>query len=78
MDPNDPDNDISGGSRNVMLIFDRFSQAHLELMKAMKSPTRLSLLDWMLGGEYAIFRYQRSHLQKLYRHTRGAPEQAVM
>jgi non-canonical poly(A) RNA polymerase PAPD5/7 len=72
MDPNDPDNDISGGSRNVGLILDRFSRAHSELMKAMKSPTRLSLLDWMLGGDYETFRYQRSHLQELYRQKRGA------
>lgn len=78
MDPNDPDNDISGGSRNVTLIFDRFSRAHLEIMKAIKSPTRPSLLDWMLGGDYGTFANQRRHLQKLYVATRGTPEQAAM
>lgn len=71
MDPNDPDNDISGGSRNVGLILDRFSRAHSELMKAMKSHTRLSLLDWMLGGDYETFRYQRNHLQELYKQKGG-------
>lgn len=78
MDPNNPENDISGGSRNVGLIFDRFAQAHQEILEAMKSPTRSSLLDWMLGGEYGVFTHQRNHLEKLYRQTRGSPERVVM
>ena len=78
MDPNNPDNDISGGSKNVTLIFKRFSQAHSEIKNAMKLPTRHSLLGWMLGGDYRIFTNQRSRLQKLYRHKRGTPERAAM
>jgi len=66
MDPNKPDNDVSGGSRNVSLIFSRFSRAHTELLKAMRLMKRPSLLDWLLGGEYEAFTWQRNHLLGLY------------
>ncbi|KAL6718534.1 hypothetical protein ACLMJK_004626 [Lecanora helva] len=74
MDPNRPSNDISGGSREVMLIFDRFAQAHEEILRAMKSPGRVSLLDWLLAGNYESFFSQRSHLLRLYREKWGSPE----
>ena len=75
IDPNKSDNDISGGSKNVMQIFDRFAIAHLEILKAMKSPNRPSLLDWSLGGNYEAFVWQRDHLRSLYRQRWGTPEQ---
>lgn len=75
IDPNKPDNDISGGSKNVMQIFDRFARAHLEVLMAMKSPNRPSLLDWLLGGNYESFVFQRDHLRRLYRQRWGSPEQ---
>lgn len=78
MDPNNPDNDISGGSRSVLSILRRFSEAHSEIMKAMKPPARRSLLECMLGADYRAYEDQRSHLQKLYRHKRGIPERAAM
>lgn len=78
IDPNKPDNDISGGSKNVMQIFDRFARAHREIMNAMKSPSRPSLLDWSLGGNYESFVWQRDHLRRLYRHRWGTPEQDVV
>ena len=73
MDPNKPDNDISGGSREVTLIFDRFARAHQELLQAMKTPGRISLLDWALGGNYECFAMQRNHLLGLYREKWGSP-----
>ncbi|MCJ1392191.1 hypothetical protein MMC18_005058 [Xylographa bjoerkii] len=73
MDPNKPDNDISGGSRNVMLIFARFSRARDEILNAMENSNRASLLDWMLGGNYNTFLWQRARLRKLYAHNRGSP-----
>ena len=73
MDPNRPDNDISGGSREVMLIFDRFARAHHEILQAMRNPVRVSLLDWLLGGNYESFAAQRSHLLGLYREKWGSP-----
>lgn len=78
IDPNKPDNDISGGSKNVMQIFDRFARAHLEILKAMKSPNRPSVLDWLLGGDYESFVWQRDHLRRLYRQQWGSPEQDVV
>lgn len=78
IDPNKPDNDISGGSKNVMQIFHRFARAHLEILKAMKSLNRPSLLDWSLGGNYESFVWQRDHLRKLYRQQWGTPEQDVV
>ncbi|KAI4125192.1 MAG: hypothetical protein LQ338_004392 [Usnochroma carphineum] len=66
LDPNNRYNDISGGSKNISLIFDMFSEAHEEILNAMRSPNRLSLLDWTLGGDYRSFTVQRRRLQELY------------
>ena len=74
MDPNQPDNDISGGSKNVVLIFARFSRAHEEILRAMNAPNRPSLLDWMLGGNYNTFLWQRQRLKRLYRERYGCLE----
>ena len=74
LDPNNPDNDISGGSKNVGRIFDLFSQAYDEIMKAMKSQNRMSLLDWALGGNYGNFTIQRERLRELYKLRWGNPE----
>lgn len=73
MDPNKPENDISGGSRNILLIFDCFSQAHEEILDAMNSPDCRSLLDGPLGGNYGSFVWQRNHLQKLFKEQWGSP-----
>lgn len=78
IDPNKPDNDISGGSKNVMQIFHRFARAHFEILEAMKSLNRPSLLDWLLGGNYESFVFQRDHLRRLYRQRWGSPEQDVV
>ncbi|KAL8943996.1 MAG: hypothetical protein Q9216_000705 [Gyalolechia sp. 2 TL-2023] len=65
-DPNNRENDISGGSKNVSRIFKLFSDAHEEIFKAMRSPSRISLLDWALGGDYRSFAVQRQRLHDLY------------
>ncbi|KAL8835708.1 MAG: hypothetical protein Q9170_003210 [Blastenia crenularia] len=67
VDPNNRQNDISGGSKNVGRIFDLFSDAHEEILKAMGSPNRISLLDWALGGDYRSFTVQRQRLRDLYK-----------
>ncbi len=74
MDPNQEYNDISGGSRLVMFIFERFSYAHKEILQAMKTPGRISLLDWSLGGNYDSFTYQRNRLRELYGERKSVPE----
>ncbi|MCJ1464836.1 hypothetical protein MMC07_003451 [Pseudocyphellaria aurata] len=66
MDPNKPENDISGGSRNITLIFDCFSRAHEEILDAMNAPGRRSLLDWPLGGNYETFEFLRNRLRIIY------------
>jgi len=73
MDPNKAENDISGGSRLVMLIFERFSRAHTGILRAMKNPSRISLLDWSLGGNYESFTVQRNHLRGVYGDRRDTP-----
>ncbi|KAI4256610.1 MAG: hypothetical protein L6R42_006115 [Xanthoria sp. 1 TBL-2021] len=76
LDPNKPDNDISGGSKNVGRIFDLFSQAYNETMEAMKS-NAFSLLGWALGGNYRNFTIQRERLRGLYEARWGSPEPAA-
>lgn len=66
IDPNKPDNDISGGSRQVTIIFDRFSRAHSEILAAMKERNRPSLLDWLLGADYTSVAKSRARLLALY------------
>ncbi|KAL8745341.1 MAG: hypothetical protein Q9184_007886 [Pyrenodesmia sp. 2 TL-2023] len=74
IDPNNPQNDISGGSKNVGVIFDLFSDAYGRIMEAMRSPHRISLLDWALGGDYRSFAVQRRHLQGLYHAKWGSSD----
>ncbi|MCJ1355694.1 MAG: hypothetical protein MMC33_005686 [Icmadophila ericetorum] len=71
MDPNTPNNDISGGSHNVMLIFRLFSQARNIVKHAMASSEPGSLLSSMLGGDYSCYFERRDHLLRIYRDTYG-------
>ena len=66
IDPNKQSNDISGGSKRIQLIFDKFSQAREQLLQAMRLQSRKSLLDWMLGGNYNTFHWHRERLRSLY------------
>ena len=77
MDPNISSNDISGGSRNVTLIFEKFSQARDEILSAMASSNRLSLLYWMLGGDYSSFLWQRNRLRNIYQDSKGRESVSV-
>ncbi|KAI1823523.1 hypothetical protein F4861DRAFT_510135 [Xylaria intraflava] len=77
IDPNNPENDIAGGSSNYHTIKDRFSKAYSDLKKAMLRSTREAtsgnpsgsvedtLLYPLLAGNYSHFRYQRDWLEKL-------------
>ena len=71
MDPNRPDNDISGGSRNITVIFAAFSECHEEILRAMRTPGSKSLLGWMLGGNYSSVLWQRQRLRRLYKENYG-------
>ena len=72
IDPNQPENDVSGGSSNVLLIFDQFAKVHTEIRKAMMTHNRSSLLERMLGGDYSSFIWQRNHLRDLYKMMGGS------
>jgi hypothetical protein len=74
MDPNVPGNDIAGGSKHIKLIFDRFAQARKEILAAINSSQRKSLLDWMLGGNYNMFLWHRKKLRELYEAKWGDPD----
>ena len=48
--------------------------AHEEIIRAMESSNRPSYLDWMLGGDYNTFLWQRRHLKELHEQHLGAVE----
>ena len=72
MDPNRPTNDISGGSRNITVVFAAFSECYDEIMQAMRIPGNKSLLSWMLGGNYSTILWQRQRLRRLYKEKYGS------
>jgi non-canonical poly(A) RNA polymerase PAPD5/7 len=77
IDPNNPSNDIAGGSKNTTTIRDCFSEAYDSLQKIMasieRSPNRgkQSLLGCILAGNYESFKLQRDHLKHVYEHLVG-------
>jgi non-canonical poly(A) RNA polymerase PAPD5/7 len=72
LDPNNPENDIAGGSSNTAAIRDFFSQAYNDLQTRMGelqySYIRKNecLLGCILAGNYKTFKMQRDHLQHIY------------
>ncbi|KAF2209566.1 hypothetical protein CERZMDRAFT_47178 [Cercospora zeae-maydis SCOH1-5] len=70
IDPNRPENDISGGSRQIEKVFQCFRGAYNEIQKRLndvrtgKVKTR-SILGCILGGNYASFEAQRDLLHAL-------------
>ena len=76
IDPNNPYNDIAGGSSNTGTILKCFSDCYNELQKRMSQlqdsadRRNQSILCRILGGNYESFRLQREHLahvhEKLY------------
>ncbi|KAJ1328248.1 non-canonical poly(A) RNA polymerase PAPD5/7 [Microdochium nivale] len=76
IDPNNPDNDISGGSSNTRTIMKNFADAAALLRKQMadlasnkkregKSGHSRLLLEPLLGGKYSQFQVQRDWIHKL-------------
>jgi non-canonical poly(A) RNA polymerase PAPD5/7 len=83
IDPNSPENDISGGSSNYWVVKESFAKAYDTLQKAMMrssseaAPTtsdsiKSTLLGPLLAGKYSHFEIQRRWLDKLARE--GLPE----
>lgn len=70
IDPNNPANDISGGSSNTTAILDRFDDAYSMLRQRMdavrKEPKKGGILDVILKGDYSSFRRQRDYLRHVH------------
>lgn len=70
IDPNNPANDISGGSQNYPQIKACFAEAHKLLQERVERIARGqkhdSILETILGGNYAQFREQRNYLRKVH------------
>jgi non-canonical poly(A) RNA polymerase PAPD5/7 len=70
IDPNRPDNDISGGSREILKVLNAFRAAHAAIQRRLDSirtgevPTG-SILGCILGGNYTSFQNQRNLLFSL-------------
>lgn len=71
IDPNNPSNDISGGSSNTRTILGLFSSSYQLLSERMadmcgaEEKRNMSLLEVLYAGNYSSFRLQRTHLLKL-------------
>jgi non-canonical poly(A) RNA polymerase PAPD5/7 len=74
VDPNNPENDISGGTKEISLIFRCFAKAYQTLKDSIQSAamspsgTIHSFLGLILGGNYDAYDNQRAHLKTLYEH----------
>ena len=72
IDPNNPDNDISGGTKEISLIFDCFANAYRVLKDRMTSSVmsstdnKSSFLEEILGANYESYFEQREHLRRLF------------
>lgn len=74
IDPNKYDNDISGGSKNVDIIFESFRRAYdtinasLDDVEAIfeREGERASILERIWGGNYGLFEIQRARLRALW------------
>lgn len=75
IDPNNPANDIAGGSHNTVAILARFHDAYNMLRDRMiivaKNPSEGGILDVILKGDYSSFRQQRNFLQHVYEKALG-------
>lgn len=82
-DPNNPNNDISGGSKNIGMIFFSFARAYdalqekmYELHHATFSERRgQSILGTILAGNYSSFELQRERSRRVHE-GRWAPIQS--
>ncbi|KAI1963291.1 hypothetical protein LOZ58_002124 [Ophidiomyces ophidiicola] len=71
IDPNRPDNDISGSTKEIRMVFRSFAEAFRALKQNISataiSPSRnISLLASIIGGNYESYDTQRAHLFQLY------------
>ncbi|KAJ5577886.1 topoisomerase family protein TRF4 [Penicillium hispanicum] len=70
-DPNNPSNDISGGTKEISLIFRSFSDAHLMLTNRLNSlaasrASDISLLGAIIAANYDEYTEQRYQLRRVF------------
>lgn len=70
-DPNNPDNDISGGTKEIALVFRTFSQAFTTLSKRMAQlanagDSKDSILGSIIAANYEEYMIQRFQLREVY------------
>ncbi|KAJ5716825.1 hypothetical protein N7488_002471 [Penicillium malachiteum] len=70
-DPNNPDNDISGGTKEIPLIFHTFREAHRVLRDMMHRyhtlPPGTSILEKIIAANFDEYDQQRFQLFEVYR-----------
>ena len=70
LDPNNPSNDIAGGSSNTGVIVARFRDAYETLRQSMltvsKNPSKGNILEVIMKGDYSSFRKQRIYLRHIH------------
>ena len=72
IDPNNRDNDISGGSRNIAAVLDLFRTAHSAIQRRLgqiRSGQKVdeSILGCVWAGNYSSFIHQRNKLSLIHR-----------
>lgn len=65
-DPNNPENNISGGSAKAKLIFKVFADAHKVLQERLATLdlSGISILETVLGGNYESYRLHREQMRR--------------
>jgi DNA polymerase sigma len=71
IDPNNEDNDISGGSHKIDTVFGRFRSAYSDLQRYMSTLSSgqistNSILECIIGGNYHSVNEQRERLRRMY------------
>lgn len=70
IDPNRPENNISGGTSQIGVIFQAFARAYESLRRSLrayeKGDTQISFLEELIGGDFEAFKTQRNHLGGVY------------
>jgi non-canonical poly(A) RNA polymerase PAPD5/7 len=82
IDPNNPDNDISGGSHKIDTVFGRFRSAYSDLQRYMATLSSgqistASILECVIGGNYQSVDSQRDRLRRLYGNGTSATAPAL-
>lgn len=78
IDPNRPDNNITGGSNQITRIIDLFSKTHEMLMARLDDfvdpehrGNNFSFLEDLIGGNFAAYQEQRRSLHRVFNNMSG-------